>query len=50
MRINFDTLAALEWTELARKALFGDPISAKYTSFFGVPLEAAPRKVRDRYL
>jgi homogentisate 1,2-dioxygenase len=48
MRINFDTRAALRWTEQARAALFDDPVVAKYTSFFGVPLKAAPEKVRRR--
>jgi homogentisate 1,2-dioxygenase len=48
MRINFDTKASLRWTPAAQAALFEDPIAAKYTSFFGVPLEAAPEKVRRR--
>jgi len=48
MKINFDTKAALSWTEEARAALFADPLTAKYTSFFGVPLEAAPENVRRR--
>ena len=48
MRINFDTRAALRWTDEARAALFGDPVVAKYTSFFGVPLKAAPEEVRRR--
>jgi homogentisate 1,2-dioxygenase len=48
LRINFDTKAPLAWTPAARAALFDDPISAKYTSFFGIPLDAAPEKVRRR--
>ncbi len=48
MRINLDTRASLSWTPEAREALFEDPIVAKYTSFFGVPLKAAPEKVRNR--
>lgn len=48
MRINFDTKAVLWWTEEARRALFADPVVAKYTSFFGVPIDAAPEKVRRR--
>jgi hypothetical protein len=48
MRINFDTRARLSWTEAARAARFEDPILAKYTSFFGVPLKAAPEKVQRR--
>jgi homogentisate 1,2-dioxygenase len=48
MRVNFDTRAALWWTDEARAALFEDPMAAKYTSFFGVPLAAAPEKVRRR--
>jgi homogentisate 1,2-dioxygenase len=48
MRINFDTKAALTWTEEARAALFGDPMVAKYTSFFGAPIDAAPPKVQAR--
>jgi len=48
MRINFDTRASVWWTEAARTALFEDPVVAKYTSFFGVPLKAAPKKVRRR--
>jgi|GEM_PF-6437559 len=48
LRINFDTHAVLRWTEPARAALFDDPVVAKYTSFFGVPLKAAPENVRRR--
>jgi homogentisate 1,2-dioxygenase len=48
LRINFDTRAPLKWTDTARGALFEDPIAAKYTSFFGVPLKAAPPSVRER--
>lgn len=48
VRINFDTRAPLSWTDAARTALFEDPVTAKYTSFFGVPLEAAPENVRRR--
>jgi homogentisate 1,2-dioxygenase len=48
LRINFDTRAALRWTDAARAALFGDPITALYTSFMGVPLRAAPENVRER--
>ncbi len=48
MRINLDTKAALSWTSEVRAALFDDPIVAKYTSFFGVPIKAAPEKVRRR--
>ena len=48
MRINFDTKAALTWTAEARAALFADPMVAKYTSFFGAPLKAAPPKVQRR--
>lgn len=49
LRINFDTRAPLWWTAAAREALFEDPIAAKYESFFGVPLRAAPEAVRRRY-
>jgi homogentisate 1,2-dioxygenase len=48
MRINFDTKATLRWTAEARAALFDDPVIALYTSFMGVPLKAAPEKVRAR--
>lgn len=48
MRINFDTKAVLWWTEEARAALFADPLAAMYTSFFGLPIESAPEKVRRR--
>lgn len=48
LRINFDTRAPLSWTAAAREALFDDPMTAKYTSFFGVPLDAAPEKVGRR--
>lgn len=48
MRINFDTKAALAWTAEAKTLLFDDPIVAKYTSFFGMPVDSAPPKVRRR--
>lgn len=48
MRINFDTRSALSWTDEAKAMLFDDPVTAKYTSFFGVPLDAAPENVRRR--
>jgi homogentisate 1,2-dioxygenase len=48
MRINFDTQVPLWWTKEAQEALFDDPIVAKYTSFFGLPLEAVPEKLRGR--
>jgi len=48
LRINFDTKATLNWTAEARAALFEDPLIAKYTSFFGVPLKAAPAAIRER--
>jgi homogentisate 1,2-dioxygenase len=48
MRINFDTKAALTWTKEAKAALFEDPIVAKYTSFFGAPMDAVPEKLRRR--
>jgi homogentisate 1,2-dioxygenase len=48
LRINFDTKAPLWWTAEAREALFEDPVVAKYTSFFGVPLKAAPEEVCRR--
>lgn len=48
MRINFDTKAVLWWTEEAAAALFGDPIVTKYSSFFGLPIDAAPEAVRRR--
>jgi homogentisate 1,2-dioxygenase len=48
LRINFDTRVPLRWSDAARSALFADPLVAQYTSFFGVPLRAAPEKVRRR--
>lgn len=48
MRINFDTKAPLSWTAEAREALFADPVLAQYSSFFGVPIEVAPERVRRR--
>jgi homogentisate 1,2-dioxygenase len=48
MRVNFDTAAELRWTDEATAALFEDPVLAQYTSFFGVPLEAVPEKLRRR--
>ncbi len=48
VRINFDTKAPLRWSEEARAALFEDPLTAKYTSFFGVPDKAIPESVRRR--
>ncbi len=48
MRINFDTQAELWWTAEARAALFHDPVMAMYTSFFGMPVAAAPEKVHRR--
>lgn len=48
MRINFDTKAALAWTPEVQSLLFADPMAAKYTSFFGMPITAAPEKVQRR--
>jgi homogentisate 1,2-dioxygenase len=46
--INFDTKVRLWWTADAQDALFDDPVVAKYTSSFGVPLAVAPDYVQRR--
>jgi homogentisate 1,2-dioxygenase len=49
MKVNFDTRAELEWTPEARAALLdGDPRTANYTGFTGIPIGAVPELYSKR--
>lgn len=48
MRINFDTKAALRWTDEVVEKLYDDPMTAFYTSFVGVREDQVPAEIRSR--